>query len=170
MFQTNGTIDAALLKKIRPYLYPKHFNIAMPILAGIMVALGAFRWHQGNVQSAVALLVLAVGILVAYANSLQRTVQNSLKVIQRLTGLDEYDVTTVFKDDGIHVSGQGGRARITLSYNAIRHAVFTNEHGLLFSKDHQMAIVFLGQLTASEQSDLAVFLKERGLILTRAAR
>lgn len=107
MFQTNGTIDAALLKKIHPYLYPKHFNIAMPILAGIMTALGALRWHQGNAQSAVALLVLATGILVAYIISLRRTIHDNLKAIRRLTGRNEYDVTTVFKDDGIHVSGPG---------------------------------------------------------------
>jgi hypothetical protein len=170
MFQTSGTIDTAMLKKIRPYLYPRRFNLTMPVLAGMMGALSAFRWHQGNARSSTGLLVLAVGILVAYITSSRRAVHDSLQAIRRLTGRSEYDVTTVFKNDGIHVSGQGGHARIILSYDAIRHAVFTAEHGLLFSKDHQMAIVFLDQLTASEQSDLAVFLKERGLSLTRAAR
>ena len=72
----------------------------MPILAGIMTALGALRWHQGNAQSAVALLVFATGILVAYIISLRRTIHDSLKAIRRLTGRNEYDVTTVFKDDG----------------------------------------------------------------------
>jgi hypothetical protein len=62
-----------------------------------------------------------------------------------------------------------GRAGITLPYNAIRYTVFTAEHGLLLSKDHQMAIVFFEQPTSSEQSDLVVFLKERGLIITATA-